>query len=111
MTETGPRRIPIACDLGVFSPAQRERHAALIARLSSEVVATEELPDGFAFEFSSDPGLLAEVSEWISLERACCPFLKFDVALAPERGRLRLRLTGGAMVKQFLREEFGTFGR
>ena len=79
--------------------------------MSAEVVGTEELPDGFAFEFASDPGLVADVSEWISLERSCCPFLKFDIALAPERGRLRLRLTGSGQVKEFLRAEFANFGR
>ena len=104
-------RIPLACNLGAFSPAQLERHASLLARLSAEVVGTEELPDGFAFEFTSDPGLVADVAEWIALERSCCPFLKFDIALAPERGRLRLRLTGSGQVKEFLRAEFANFGR
>lgn len=107
MTAGTPIRIPLACNLGAFSPAERERHASLLARLGSEVVGTEELPDGYAFEFGSDPGLVAEVSEWVSLERACCPFLKFQIELAPEKGMLRLRLTGSPQVKEFLRAEFG----
>ena len=110
MTGDAQGRIPIACNLTAFSPAQRERHGALLTRLSSEVVRTEELPDGYAFEFGSDPGLVAEVSEWISLERRCCPFLKFAIELKPEKGLLRLLLTGGPPVKEFIRAEFGNIG-
>jgi hypothetical protein len=110
MTGGTPGRIPIACNLDAFSPAQRLRHSALLARLGAEIVSTEELADGYAFEFGSDPGLVAEVSEWVSLERACCPFLKFGIELSPEKGRLRLSLTGGPPVKEFLRAEFVQFG-
>ena len=44
--------IPIACRLS--GPEFRQREATLLALFKSAVVATEELPDGYAFRVPGD---------------------------------------------------------
>jgi hypothetical protein len=43
----------------------------------------------------------------VAAERACCPFLRFELALEPEEGPIRLRITGPADTKGFLASELG----
>jgi hypothetical protein len=47
---------------------------------------------------------LPEVSEWISLERLCCPFLMFQLEGASEVSRLTMRGPDG--VKAILQQQF-----
>jgi hypothetical protein len=47
---------------------------------------------------------LPEVSEWITMERLCCPFLVFQFEGAVEAFRLTMRGPEGA--KAILQEEF-----
>jgi len=98
--------VPIACDLGAFSAAQRERHSALLGRLTGSVLDTQELRDGYAYRFAPEARTLAELGEWISLERACCPFLRFSLEVEPNRGPVWLRLTGSPAVKEFVAATF-----
>ena len=69
----------IACDLTVFSPAQRAAHeadtAALLA-LAATVVRTDA---GYRLDFAETPGAL--LGRWALDERRCCPF--FEIHIAP----------------------------
>ena len=38
-------------------------------------------------------------------ERLCCPFITFELHIAPNRGPVLLRLTGAEGVKDFIRAE------
>jgi hypothetical protein len=98
--------VPIACNLGAFSAAEREHHAALLAGLLGKVRETVELPDGHAFRFEPAARTIAELGEWISLERSCCPFLRFALELEPNAGPVWLRLTGGPAVREFVGATF-----
>ena len=101
-----PADTPFACNLKAFTPAQRARHRDLSRRLPPAVVAAEERSNGYAL--SVDPRRLsvAEVAEWMDLERKCCPFFDFTLDLQGESGALRLVLAGRDGVKQFIRMEF-----
>jgi hypothetical protein len=93
--------IPVACCL---STAEfREREATLLARFSSAVIATEELPDGYAFRLPEDGAWVAVAAELIVAERECCPFLTFELAAHAQNGPVILRVTGPAGTKHFLR--------
>ena len=97
---------PVACNLGAFSAAERERHAALLRRLGERMLETRELPDGYAYRFAPEPGTIAELGEWVGLERACCPFLRFTLEVEPDDGPVWLRLTGSSQVKEFVAATF-----
>ena len=65
----------------------------------------KELPDGFAFRFPSDPRIIVNLAEWITLERQCCGFFSFVLEVEPHEGPVWLSLTGGKGVKEFLQAE------
>ena len=65
----------------------------------------KELPDGFAFRFTSDTSVIVNLAEWITLERRCCSFFNFSLAVERDDGPMWLSLTGGEGVKEFLQAE------
>ncbi len=46
-------------------------------------------------------------AEFITRERLCCPFFRFELALEPGSEALALRLTGPEGVREFIRQEMG----
>ncbi len=96
---------PIACDMGVFSPEDKKRYAALAKKLAKAVVARRELDDGFALQVGLGKITMGELGDWMSLESKCCRFL--EIALEPEGPVFWLRLSGRAGTKEFLKQELG----
>jgi hypothetical protein len=96
--------IPFACDMTALPAEEQGAHHALIRRLMSEAVTEiRELPNGFAFCFPAEE--YVAVAQFVARERLCCPFLSFNLEVAPQRGPLCLRLTGAEGVTAFLRAE------
>jgi hypothetical protein len=65
-----------------------------------------EEPDGYAYEYPEDAAVFRAASEWISLERRCCPFLSFELRWPSGEHRPSLRLSGPSGVKEFLKANF-----
>jgi hypothetical protein len=83
---------------------ERGAHQALTRHLMSAVVTEiRDLPDGLAFRFPADE--YDAVAQFVARERLCCPFLRFVLEVAPERGQLVLSLTGVEGVAAFIRAE------
>jgi hypothetical protein len=97
----------IACDMSAIEPGLRAGHVATGGRLFRAAEEVREVPDGYAFRLPSEADTLRDAAEFISLERLCCPFLGFALAVEPEGGPAWLRLTGREGVKEFIREEVG----
>jgi hypothetical protein len=93
--------IPIACCLS--DAALRERAAMLLAQFKSAVMATEEIPDGYAFHIPGDKNSITMIAKLIAEERECCPFLRFELTALPNMGPLIVRVTGPVGAKDFLR--------
>jgi len=101
MKQASDDDIPVVCCL---STAEfRESEATLLRRFRSAVVATEELPDGYAFRLPGDGAWVAVAGELIVAERECCPFLTFELSAHPNKGPLIVRVTGPAGTKEFVR--------
>lgn len=84
---------PIACVPNVIPAAERSGHFALARELFGQMaLARHELPNGYAFQF--DASSLAGVARFIENERRCCPFMTFELEVAPGSGPLSLRMTG-----------------
>ena len=108
MTQDSDRPVgamAIACNLGAFSPDERQRYHALRARVMDAVQHATETPRGFRASVS---GIVSagDIAEWISLEQRCCPFLELRLHPAAGDRTHWLDLEGGAGVKELLREEF-----
>jgi len=106
---------PLACNVKALSDSQRERHRLLTEKLGSAMVGRTELPDGYALvldlkrlppDAAGEPFCVVEVAEWMDLEARCCPFVDFAVEMKGSGGPMRLRLTGGEGVKEFLKAEW-----
>ena len=99
--------IPIACDLGAISASDRPRYDELRRMVGAAVVGQRDLPDGVAIQIATERMALAQLAEWISFERKCCPFLEFRIDVAPKSGPVWLSLTGGPGVKELLSQALG----
>lgn len=96
--------IPLACVPGAIPAEERPDHFARIERLfGTEVQEREEVPDGYAFRFM--PEALDDLARFVSNERKCCPFLTFELTVAPANGPVWLRLTGPEGTRAFLDAE------
>ena len=93
---------PIACDLDVLTPPQRERHGTLLETLRGDVLETRELENGYALRFGTDSATIRSLAEWMTLERACCPFLGFSIRLERGDGPVWLDLTGSPEAKAYI---------
>jgi hypothetical protein len=93
--------IPVACCLS--DAVLREREATLLAQFKSAVIATEEIPDGYAFRVPGDKKWIGVIAELMMAERECCPFLAFEVAALPNMGPVIVRVIGPAGTREFLR--------
>ena len=96
---------PIACDKSVLSQSQRERHLVVSRELFSGLKEIRELPNGYEFRFADQPNVLTGLVDFVALEKLCCPFLRFEIAVEAENGPVWLRLTGRDGVKEFIQEE------
>jgi hypothetical protein len=93
---------PVAFNLQGLDDRQQERRAELWNALKAQIREVVETPAGYALRFDSKPGVLMEMSEIVSLEVRCCPFLRFEIEVAADGGPTWLRLSGREGVKDLL---------
>ena len=96
---------PLACDMTAIPAEQRPVHLAKSRELFLQIQETRELPNGYEFRFADESDVLRRLAEFVSLEKLCCPFLRFEIEVEAESGPVWLRLTGREGVKEFIREE------
>jgi len=96
---------PLACDMTAIPAEHRPVHLAKSRELFSQIGETRELPSGYEFRFADETSVLVRLADFVSLEKLCCPFLRFEIEVEAESGPVWLRLTGREGVKEFIREE------
>ena len=96
----------IACRPHALDKAQRKRQQELLELMHRSAQAKEELPDGFGFRLAAEPALFQQAAEWISLERRCCPFVRFALEWK-EDDSVWVGLSGGPGVKAAIAAEMG----
>jgi hypothetical protein len=92
------------CDLTALHAIGRQRRRELAEAVGRAARKRTELPNGYALD--AHKITIAAASEWIALEKRCCPFLKFQVRADSLSETLTVELTGADGVKEFLRAEF-----
>lgn len=102
---------PLACQLDALKGPERERQHHLVDKITRSVLSREELPLGYSFLVNTEKIPLPEIAEWISLESRCCPFLDFTLDVSRNSGSVRVKLTGGRGVKEFVKAEIGPEAR
>jgi hypothetical protein len=96
--------IPIVCTLNDAEFHERER--AVIQKLMPSVLETVETAEGYAYHFPSEGDSLANLGEFIILERQCCPFLDFKLTALRGNGDIWLELSGPPGAKEFIASVF-----
>lgn len=95
---TGP--LPVACSLS--APELRAREAGLLTSVAARVEERLEIEEGLRLRFAVSDVLLADLTELITLERRCCPFLRFALVVEAGGGPLWLELSGPSGTRAFL---------
>lgn len=96
----GKNSIPIACSL--TDVEFRKRREGLLAEIKKGILETVELKTGFSFKFPFSNIWLQKLTEMISVERECCPFLNFKMNIKAGSDSIYLELTGQEGAKEFV---------
>jgi hypothetical protein len=97
---------PLSCNMGVFTPVQREAHVRTAITLFQSVQSVQDVKNGYEFTFPNETEFISKIAEFISNERLCCPFLRFTLNVFSDGEPISLSLTGPAGTPEFLRIEF-----
>ncbi len=95
---------PIACRL--TDPAKAQRLADLRDVLFASVIRASKSDAGFTFSFTNSDAMVNQLQQFIAFERACCPFLTFELRFPPEPQPITLQLTGNPEIITFVRDTF-----
>ena len=96
---------PIACNLFGLTEQQRKRQQELREQLFEGDRDVRELSDGYAIGLPATAANILAAAEFVTLERLCCPFFRFELSVGGNSEPVWLRLTGGKDVKEFLKSE------
>lgn len=97
----------LVCNMGVFTPSQRDAHILKTTLLIQAVQDVREVEQGYELTFANEKELILKIAEFIANERLCCPFLKFTLNIFSVEEPISLVLNGPAGTQEFLRAEFG----
>ena len=92
---------PLACTLSASEQAIR---AEEIDDLFKHVQQVDELADGYALRFPGNDTWANTLLQFITFERACCPFFAFALLFEPQQGPTWLHLRGPEGVKAIIEE-------
>jgi hypothetical protein len=99
----------LACLPYAIPPDERKAHFALAKHLFAEKAEEwTDVANGYAIRFQADA--LEEIARFVANERKCCPFMSFELVLAPESGPLWLRMTGPEGTRDILQAELDVSG-
>jgi hypothetical protein len=98
----------VTCRLDALTQRERVREREILTEHLVATLETRERDDGYAFRYGSDPALFARMAELVTLEHRCCPFLDFRLEWGGADEGPWLYITGGARVKSFVAETFGS---
>jgi hypothetical protein len=97
--------VKLTCNHLAIDSETRIRYEALRNRLDMAGISCSELADGYVFQLDERLISCRELSEWMRIERLCCPFLSLETG-TEQFGALELRLTGPSGSKAVLLSEF-----
>lgn len=102
-TERERSALPVACKL--TGPEGAGRRLEVAEALPGGVLRADELADGYAFGFPGSAEWARKLVDFVTFERACCPFFAFELAFEPHGGPIQLRVRGPEGTKRFVEAE------
>lgn len=95
-SEVFPDEVALACSL---TDAEHVTRSAELEELFKSVQQVKELADGYALRFPGSDSWANRLLQFITFERACCPFFTFGLVCEPKLGPIWLHLRGPEGVK------------
>lgn len=95
---------PLVCTLS--QAEQAERVDDLATTLFSQATEVIERPNGYVFRFAGDDEVAAQLLAFITSERRCCAFFRFELVFEPNMGSIILVIGGAEGVKAIVEEMF-----
>jgi hypothetical protein len=92
--------------MDALTAGEQARRAALLATLRERMTGLDHEPEGIVFRLRNERETFALAGEFVVYEARCCPFLRFDLTVEADGATVRLRLSGGEGVGDFLRATF-----
>jgi len=105
--EAGRTTSVLTCNINGIPLQERARYGQLVEVLRHAIQKRRELPDGYAFQMDTKHMSTVQLTEWIELERKCCPFFEFEILRTRQDETVWLHLSGPEGVKEFILDEFG----
>lgn len=94
----------LVCDLSGISPNDRLRYRDLRVQLRAAYISSKAINNGYALRLNEERMSMENVSEWITLEGLCCPWLSLKAErIKPHTLGVRMKVPDRA--KQMLRTE------
>lgn len=81
-----------------------KRKKVLKETVFSNVLQRKESADGVTYYFEYKANLLESVLEHVQIEKACCPFFKFDISILPFNQGFALQISGSEEALKMLKE-------
>ncbi len=99
------KELPIACSLSTQSLAGRR---SALHDLASQIVERRVSEKSFAARFETSPGILPDLVRFISAERDCCLFLRFEIVAEEDHGPIWLSVAGPPGTGSFVQDMLAT---
>ena len=87
------------------TPELRERKATVMASLKTQILATRELKNGFAYKFTGSDLMVDELATFVKTERECCEFFIFNLSISGDKSEAWLEITGPRGAQDFIKAE------
>jgi hypothetical protein len=99
-----PSSEELVCDLSAIPPNDRLRYHDLRAQLRAAYISSKSINKGYALRLNEERMSMENVSEWITLEDLCCPWLSLKAErIKPPTLEVRMKVPDRA--RQVLRME------
>ena len=92
IVDTSSSSNQLACTLTGFE--KLERKESLKKEIFSQVKSIEELESGYLFRFADSNNFMIKIIDYITVEKECCPFFKYDIIIHPYNRGIELEVTG-----------------
>jgi len=83
----------------------QDRIALLRAEIFPNLKRKVALEKGYIYYFEDKGDMADKILEFVSKEKQCCPFFKFDFSILPFKKGLALQISGSKGVKDFLDDQ------
>lgn len=80
-----------------------EKKELLKTAIFSQVKGIDELENGYNLKFEDKNDILLKLTDYLMIEKECCPFFNFDLSILPNAKGISLKITGQEGAKDMLK--------